>query len=137
MTSWEIGNRKMSGTRILMGWLSQNQIENWWYGYKSCRLIIMMYALVWIKVWFETRTQGSGYMVMGFQRKIWKTRVIDKCTHLWIDERGQPKDSDEWWHSQASDRLCARDLVMIINGIIFLGICDRLWRVLAGLFEMR
>ena len=52
--------------------------------------------------------------------------VIDKCTYLWIDEHSQPKDSDERWHFQASDRLCARDLVMIINGIIFLGICDRL-----------
>jgi len=65
-------------------------------------------------------------MIMGFQREIRKTRVIDKCTYLWIDERGQPKDPNEQWHSQASDRLCNRDLIMIINGIIFLGICDRL-----------
>ena len=65
-------------------------------------------------------------MAMGFQREIWKMRVIDKCTYLWIDERSQPKDSDERSHSQVSDRICARDLVMIVNSIIFLGICDHL-----------
>ena len=56
---------------------------------------MMMCVLAWIKAWFETRTQGPGYMVMGFQREIRKMRVINKCIYLWIDERGQPKDSDE------------------------------------------
>jgi len=50
-------------------------------------------------------------MVMGFQRKIRNKRVIDKFTYLWIDERGQPKDSDEQWYSQVSDRIYVPEIL--------------------------